>query len=84
MVHRKWHTPGRRPGFRSTGTTGSGRGGWLPYAAVDGGFDYRFELMRRGIERELKGLVGGSAVDASVFPRTRQQLRTRFTFDDAV
>ena len=47
--------------------------GWLLYAAVDGGFDYRFELMGRpvrvcsvdlgqewrGIEEGLKGLVGG-------------------------
>ena len=47
--------------------------GWLLYAAVEGGFDYRFELMGkriracsvdlgqgwRGIERELKELVGG-------------------------
>ena len=47
--------------------------GWLLYAAVDGGFDYRFELMGRrirvcsvdlaqewrGIEKGLKGLVGG-------------------------
>ena len=49
--------------------------GWLLYAAVDGGFDYRFELMGRsvrvcsvdlgqewrGIEEELKGLVGSAA-----------------------
>ena len=47
--------------------------GWLVYAAVDGDFDYRFELMGRrirvcsidleqewrGIERDLKGLVSG-------------------------
>ena len=46
--------------------------GWLLYAAVDGGFDYRFELVGRpvrvcsvdlgqewrGIEEGLKGLVG--------------------------
>ena len=48
--------------------------GWLLYAAVDGDFDYRFELMGRrirvcsidlgqgwrGIERDLKGLVDGA------------------------
>ena len=54
--------------------------GWLLYAAVDGGFDYRFELMGRpvrvcsvdlgqewrGIERGLKGLVGdGKGAGAS-------------------
>lgn len=52
--------------------------GWLLYAAVEGGFDYRFELMGRrirvcsidlwqewrGIEGELKGLVGGELMNA--------------------
>ena len=61
--------------------------GWLLYAAVEGGFDYRFELMGkriracsvdlgqgwRGIERELKGLVGGErwgieVVDLAIRP----------------
>ena len=60
--------------------------GWLLYAAVEGGFDYRFELMGRrirvcsvdlgqgwrGIERELKGFMSGerSGIFGAVAPLT--------------